>query len=77
MTTLIIFGAKYLYLVGLTIFVAYLFHLPKEKIKIAFVFSLIDLPAVYFISFIAGHFYNNPRPFVSDHITPLILSCGR
>jgi len=36
MTTLIIFGAKYLYLVGLTIFVAYLFHLPKEKNKNSF-----------------------------------------
>ena len=72
MNTLIIFGAKYLYLVGLAIFVVYFFSLPKEQRKTAFIFSLIDLPAVYLAGLIAGYFYNNPRPFVSEHITPLI-----
>jgi undecaprenyl-diphosphatase len=72
MNTLIIFGAKYLFLVGLAFFVVYFFRLPKEQRKTAFIFSLIDLPAVYLASLIAGYFYNNPRPFVSEHITPLI-----
>lgn len=72
MNTLIIFGAKYLYLVGLAIFVVYFLRLPKEQRKTAFIFSLIDLPFVYLASLIAGYFYNNPRPFVSEHITPLI-----
>lgn len=72
MDTLIIFGAKYLYLVGLAIFVIYFFRLPKEQRGRAFIFSLIDLPIVYVTSLIAGYFYNNPRPFVSEHITPLI-----
>ena len=72
MDTLIIFGAKYLYLVGLAIFVIYFFRLPKEQRGRAFIFSLIDLPIVYVTSLIAGYLYNNPRPFVSEHITPLI-----
>ena len=72
MNTLIIFGAKYLYLVGLAIFVIYFLRLLKEQKRTAFIFFLIDLPAVYLTSLIAGYFYNNPRPFVSEHITPLI-----
>lgn len=72
MNTLTIFGAKYLYLVELAFFVIYFFRLPKEQKRTMFIFSLIDLPAVYITGLIARYFYNNPRPFVSEHITPLI-----
>lgn len=72
MNTLIIFGAKYLYLLGLAIFVIYFIRLLKEQRNKFFIFSLFDLPAVYFAALLAGFFYNNPRPFVSEHITPLI-----
>lgn len=72
MDSLIIFGAKYLYLIALAIFIVYFFLSTKECKTGIFIFSFFDLPAVYITALIAGHLYNNPRPFVSDHITPLI-----
>ena len=72
MNTLIIFGSKYLYIVALAIFVIYFIRLPKEQRNKFFAFSLFDLPAVYLTALLAGFFYNNPRPFVSENITPLI-----
>ena len=72
MDTLIIFGAQYLYLIAIAIFAIYFFRLPKERRNRIFVFSLFDLPATYITAMIAGYFYNNPRPFVSEHITPLV-----
>ena len=36
------------------------------------IFGLVSVIAIYAIAFLAGHLYNNPRPFVVDHFTPLI-----
>lgn len=68
---LIIFAAKYLYL--LVIFIAVLF-LVKEKTrrKNILIFSAVILPLVYIIAQIAGKIYYDPRPFVVEHFTPLI-----
>lgn len=72
MDFLIIFGANYLYLVAVAITVIVLWYLPRERKTLAAVFGTIDLAVVYIVSLLAGFLYNNPRPFVSDHITPLI-----
>lgn len=68
---IIIFGAKYLYLIAVGIFLIYLIRLPKEQRIGMLTLSLFGLPITYIVSLIAGYFYNNPRPFVSDHIAPL------
>jgi undecaprenyl-diphosphatase len=72
MNYVIIFGAKYLYLVAAIIAIGYFFSLPRDKRRSFFLFSIIDFISVYLVGLFAGYLYNNPRPFVSDGITPLI-----
>ncbi len=72
MDSLIIFGSKYLYLVAVIIFVIFFLRLSKEKRVGIFIFSIFNFLVAYFTALLAGYLYNNPRPFVSDHITPLI-----
>ncbi len=70
MDTLAIFGAKYLYLFAVAIAAGY-FLLSDRKKEIA-IFSILDLAAVYVTGLLGSALYYNPRPFVSEHITPLI-----
>ena len=72
MNLLIIFGAKYLYLIAVAITAVSFWYLSRERKWTVAMFGVIDLVAVYLIGLIAGYLYNNPRPFVSDHVTPLI-----
>jgi len=72
MNLLIIFGSKYLYLIAVAIAAISFWYLAKEKKWTATLFGLINLAVVYFISLLSGYLYSNPRPFVSDHVTPLI-----
>lgn len=72
MDYLIIFGAQYLYLLAVAIFAFYFIRISKEQRTKILIFSLFNLPITYVIALLAGYSYNNPRPFVSDHITPLI-----
>jgi len=72
MNLLIIFGSKYLYLIAVAITAISFWYLTKEKKWSATLFGLIDLVMVYFIGLLAGYLYSNPRPFVSDHVPPLI-----
>jgi len=72
MNLLIIFGAKYLYLVAVAITVIGFWLLPREKKQTAAVFGIISLAATYAVALLSGLLFNNPRPFVSEHITPLI-----
>ena len=70
--SLLIFGAKYLYiLIVLGVFALFVFQSPKKQRKI-FLFSLIYLPLTYFLAWIASLIYFNPRPFVVNHFQPLI-----
>lgn len=69
---LAIIGAKYLFLASL--FVGGIFFLKarrdvQKKIVIA---SLLAVPLILLAAFIANHSYDNPRPFVILHFTPLI-----
>jgi undecaprenyl-diphosphatase len=69
---LIIFGAKYLYILTILIALIFFFYLPKDKKKGFALLAVIALPCVYICAKIAGHFYFDPRPFVTGHFTPLI-----
>jgi undecaprenyl-diphosphatase len=70
MDTLIIFGAKYLYLAAVAALVAYFFYLPQKK-QMA-LFTLVSFAAAYVVAKLGGYLYYNPRPFVSDGVTPLV-----
>lgn len=70
--SLFIFGAKYLFILSFVIAGIYFLKLPWESKKKIAVFGVISIILIYGIAFIAGHLYDNPRPFVADHFTPLI-----
>lgn len=72
MDTLIIFTAKYLYLVIILIGVVTFFRLSKEKRFELFVFAATTLPLMFALLILASSLYNNPRPFVVGDFTPLI-----
>lgn len=72
MNTAIIFCAQHVYLlvvVGLA--VAWLHT--NRKLKAQFIVATIIAGAIaYILSRIAGHIYYDPRPFVTEHVKPLI-----
>ena len=70
--SLLIFGAKYLYL--LIVFGALLLFLFQswEKRRKIFIFSIVYFPLTYLFARIASLIYFNPRPFVVNHFQPLI-----
>lgn len=72
MDTLIILTAEYLYLFVILIAAVYISTLNKVgKIQIAKL-SLFTLPLAYIVSKILELFIYDPRPFVVEHIKPLI-----
>ncbi len=72
MDNLIIFGAKYLYLVIVIAALAYVFRQPRELRWRIIVCAVIALPLTYIAAKIAGYFYYDPRPFVVGQFTPLL-----
>lgn len=71
MKSIILFGAQYLYIASTVIFGIYFLLLPNVK-KINFaLFSGVDLVITYLVGLLVGNLFYNPRPFVSEHITPL------
>lgn len=69
---LAIFCAKYLIALSLLFATASLFKLSKKEKRSIIIFGAIVLPLIYLTAVIAGHLYNNPRPFVVEHFVPLI-----
>lgn len=69
-TAIIIFSAKYLYLVSIAIFIW--FGITTMRRKKFLLLSIFVLPLSYIIARIVSLFYYNPRPFISEHIIPLI-----
>lgn len=68
----IILFAQYLFLLSLAIAILY-FLKTKRSIKIKLlILTSIAFPLSYLIARISGYFINDPRPFVVEHITPLI-----
>jgi undecaprenyl-diphosphatase len=70
--SLFIFGAKYLFVLSFIIAGIYFLKQPMELKKKMVIFGIVSAILIYGIAFIAGHLYNNPRPFVVEHFTPLI-----
>lgn len=70
MNTIFIIGAKYLFVLPILIALYYFWKSPERK-KI-FRLSVWTLPIALVVAKIANHLYYNPRPFVSEGITPLI-----
>lgn len=72
MNNLIIFGAKYLYLLEIAILAIYFFLQPKNKQKSIIILSALFLPLAYIMAKAIAIFYFDPRPFIDGHFTPLI-----
>lgn len=72
MDFLIIFAAKYLFLLIIFAFLLNFFLISKEKRKGFVVFAFFTAILVILGDKIFGFFYNNPRPYVVEHIKPLI-----
>jgi len=66
----VVFFAKYLYLLPVAIFVGYGFFTHRKKDF--FLFALVVLPVSFILSRIAGHLFYDPRPFIDSSIIPLI-----
>lgn len=67
-----IFCAKYLIMLSLVFAAVSFLKLSKVEKRSILIFGAIALPIIYLTALIAGHFYNNPRPFVIEHFVPLI-----
>lgn len=71
-TILIIFGAKYLYLFEVALFAGYFFVSSNQRKRTMTFLSAIYLPIAYVVAKMISLVYVDPRPFVSDHVIPLI-----
>lgn len=69
---LISFGAEYLIGIVVLVFLLYFFLAHRRKRRRMLLLSLVSLPLTYIAGLIGGILYFNPRPFVVDHVTPLI-----
>lgn len=68
-----IFGAQYLYLILLAFAVVWYLIQPRSSQIEMIAWGAVALPVMYLLLVIAGLIYFDPRPFVSDGITPLII----
>ncbi|MHB1316740.1 MAG: phosphatase PAP2 family protein [Minisyncoccota bacterium] len=69
---LIIFGAKYLIFLSLVISGVYFLYQPWNKKMDIVVVGFYTVILLGIMALVAGHFYYNPRPFVTRSFTPLI-----
>lgn len=72
MDQLMIFSAKYLVYFIIVLACVFLFLQKRDKQKQIAMLSIISLPLAYFLGYIAGKLYYNPRPFIAHHFKPLI-----
>lgn len=72
MNTLIIFGAEYLYLVSVLLFLFVVYKLPSNERKRFVLLSFLAFALAFVIAIIARNFFFNPRPFVVDNFKPLV-----
>ena len=74
MNTLIVFGAKYLFLVIPVINLWVWWQLPKER-RLSFAVQVISAGVLALIlAKVSGHFISSPRPYIAQHLTPLIAA---
>jgi undecaprenyl-diphosphatase len=70
--TVIIFGAKYLFLALPALFLLALYqanHRDRKRLIMALIAAII---IAGILDKLGGHFYYDPRPFVTHHVTPLV-----
>ena len=72
MSSLIIFAAKYLFILSPLTAGAYFLNASREKKIKMLMLGGIALPFMYVTAKVLGHVYYDPRPFVQEHFTPLI-----
>ena len=72
MNTLFIFGAKYFVILSVVIAGIVLYLLPRPSQKKMLLLTIVSGVLAYATALIAGHFFQNPRPFVVGHFVPLI-----
>ena len=72
MITLIVFCAKYLFLVAPLIALWYLLRTTKGERAQIVVLALVSFPLSYAAAKVASMLYENPRPFVVIHVAPLV-----
>lgn len=70
MDTLIIIGAKYLWIASVAV-ALFAFYKSESKTRF-FKFGVLLLPLSYITGLIGRSLYYNPRPFVVDGVAPLI-----
>ena len=67
-----IFTAKYLFISSFVIGGIYFLQQPRVHQKKILLFGTVSVILIYTCAVLAGHIYNNPRPFVVGHFAPLI-----
>lgn len=72
MKTIIIFSASYLYLISILCYLLFLWKSNKKTRLDIIILSILSFPLSFLIAKIAGYFIQDPRPFVTEHIKPLI-----
>ncbi|HVQ44075.1 MAG TPA: phosphatase PAP2 family protein [Candidatus Saccharimonadia bacterium] len=72
MTPLIIFTAQYLHLAILAVAAVVWLTLPREDKRKLALTALLAAVIGFALTKVAGALYYNPRPFVADHVVPLI-----
>ena len=72
MNQLIIFSANYLYFFVIGIAVLSLLILDNSAKKNIIKLALLTLPASFIIAKVLNAIFYNPRPFVVEHVQPLI-----
>lgn len=72
MNILIILIAKYLFLVSIALFLYVLWKIVPKIRKQFIIFSAATAILSYVIAKVSSHFINDPRPFVVEHVKPLI-----
>lgn len=72
MNLFFIFGAKYLFVFSLIIAGAYFCLQPRHTQKRLTILTVFSGVLSFAVALLAGLVYVNPRPFISEHIVPLI-----
>lgn len=70
--TFSIFASTYLWYAIIGIAIVYFLMQSRPRQKRMLIFAALVLPLVYIVSIIGGAFYDDPRPFVVGHFSPLI-----
>ena len=70
--SLAIFGATYLFVLPLIVAGIYVYNLEQKMRRKLCILGFVSFPLIFLVALIARHLYDDPRPFVAQHFTPLI-----